>query len=62
MNKQLCHFCKTETEQVSKFADGKLYSSADASKIISFELKNTYWDATDEVLVNVNYCKFLSNK
>jgi len=34
-----------------KFADGKLYSSVDLSKIVSFELKNTNWDATDEILV-----------
>jgi type I restriction enzyme M protein len=34
-----------------RFADGKLYSSRDKNKIVSFELKNSSWDATDEVLV-----------
>lgn len=36
----------------SRFADGKLYSSRDISKIVSFELKNSSWDATDESLVS----------
>ena len=35
----------------SRFADGLLYSSTDKSKRILFELKNTGWDATDEILV-----------
>jgi type I restriction-modification system DNA methylase subunit len=45
----------TQEEQVgkenSRFADGKLYSSKDAGNIVSFELKNSKWDATDEALV-----------
>lgn len=46
----------TQEENVGKkgearFADGKLYSSSDIRKIVSFELKDTKWDATDEVLV-----------
>ena len=35
----------------ARFADGKIYSRADTSKIVSVELKNAKWDATDEVLV-----------
>ena len=46
----------TQEENVGKkgearFADGKLYSSSDKRKIVSFELKDAKWDATDEVLV-----------
>lgn len=46
----------TQEENVGKigearFADGKLYSSTNTRKIVSFELKNAKWDATDEVLV-----------
>lgn len=35
----------------SRFADGLLYSSKDASKKVLFELKDSSWDATDEKLV-----------
>ena len=35
----------------ARFADGKLYSSQNSRQIVSFELKNAKWDATDEVLV-----------
>ena len=35
----------------TRFADGKLYSKVDKSKIVLFELKNASWDATDETLV-----------
>ena len=46
----------TQEENVGKkgearFADGKLYSRTNTRKIVSFELKNTKWDATDDVLV-----------
>lgn len=36
----------------SRFPDGLLYSSVDKGKIVLFELKNSNWDATDEILVN----------
>jgi hypothetical protein len=51
------HFIKiTQEEGVGRkgeirFADGKLYSSTDPHRIVSFELKDAKWDATDEVLV-----------
>src|SRR5258708_3227545 len=35
----------------ARFADGKIYSKANTSKIVGVELKNAKWDATDEVLV-----------
>ena len=45
----------TQEEQVgiinSRFADGKLYSAINKRSIVSFELKDTSWDATDELLV-----------
>ncbi|MBI5218212.1 MAG: SAM-dependent DNA methyltransferase [Bacteroidia bacterium] len=52
------HFEKiTQEENIGagkkqRFADGLLYSSAFKSRRVLFELKNTGWDATDEVLVN----------
>lgn len=39
------------TKGKSRFADGLLYSSENIRKIVSFELKNSKWDATDETLV-----------
>ena len=53
---EICFSKITQEENVGKkgearFADGKLYSSSDKRKIVSFELKDTKWDATDEVLV-----------
>lgn len=46
----------TQEENVGKkgqarFSDGKLYSKINSKKIVSFELKNSKWDATDDVLV-----------
>ncbi len=35
----------------ARFTDGALYSSVDITKFVFFELKDTNWDATDEVLV-----------
>lgn len=55
----------TQEEQVginnSRFADGKLYSKQDRKKIISFELKNSKWDATDEALVKDAFTKASQN-
>ncbi len=56
----------TQEEQVgygglSRFADGKLYSSKDNKKIVSFELKDTSWDATDEILVRDAFKKASEN-
>ncbi len=51
------HFEKiTQEENIGvgpkqRFADGLLYSSAFKNRRVLFELKNTGWDATDEVLV-----------
>ncbi|MFL5763896.1 MAG: class I SAM-dependent DNA methyltransferase [Bacteroidia bacterium] len=39
------------TKGKARFADGKLYSSINKRKIVSFELKNNKWDATDDILV-----------
>lgn len=39
------------TKGKARFADGMLYSSENIRKIVSFELKNSKWDATDEILV-----------
>jgi type I restriction enzyme M protein len=50
-------FCKITQEEKegkkgeARFAEGKLYLNLDKGEIISFELKDTVWDATDEVLV-----------
>lgn len=35
----------------ARFADGKLYSRSDSGRVVSFELKNSSWDATDDALV-----------
>ncbi len=35
----------------ARFADGLLHSEKDITKHVSFELKDTNWDATDERLV-----------
>ncbi|MDQ2718194.1 MAG: N-6 DNA methylase [Bacteroidota bacterium] len=56
----------TQEENVGKkgqarFADGKLYSSSDKRKIVSFELKDTKWDATDEILVTDAMTKAFNN-
>ena len=53
---EICFSKITQEENIGKkgearFADGKLYSSSDKRKIVSFELKDAKWDATDEVLV-----------
>ena len=56
----------TQEEQVgygglSRFADGKLYSKKDKNKIVSFELKDVSWDATDEILVRDAFKKASEN-
>ncbi len=56
----------TQEEQVgqkghSRFADGKLYSKIAKNKIVSFELKDTSWDATDEILVKDAFSKASMN-
>jgi len=45
----------------ARFADGKLYSSTSNRKIVSFELKNSKWDATDDILVNDAALKAMNN-
>ena len=51
------HFEKiTQEENIGignkqRFADGLLYSSAFKNRRVLFELKNTGWDATDEILI-----------
>lgn len=55
----------TQEENVGKksearFADGKLYSRK-GKKIVSFELKNAKWDATDEILVTDAMKKAFNN-
>lgn len=45
----------------ARFADGKLYSSSNKKKIVSFELKNNKWDATDDILVLDAAQKAMSN-
>ncbi len=46
----------TQEENIGKgntrFADGLLYSKIDSAKKILFELKNSSWDATNEILVS----------
>jgi methylase of polypeptide subunit release factors len=48
-------------KRAPRFADGKLYSNKDNRKIVSFELKNSSWDATDEDLVIDAAKKALTN-
>ena len=38
-------------DEFARFSDGLLYSSVDIKKKTLFELKNSSWDATDEILV-----------
>jgi tRNA1(Val) A37 N6-methylase TrmN6 len=49
------------TKGKSRFADGKLYSRTNKNKIVSFELKNNKWDATDDILVLDAAQKAMSN-
>ena len=49
------------TKGQARFADGKLYSNENARKIVSFELKNSKWDATDDVLVTDAATKAMNN-
>jgi len=60
------HFSKvTQEENVglnkNRFADGILYSSHDKSKQVYFELKNSHWDATNEILVKDAMLKAFDN-
>jgi len=49
------------TKGKARFADGKLYSSSNKKKIVSFELKNSKWDATDDILVKDAALKAMNN-
>src|SRR3989339_775893 len=49
------------TKGISRFADIKLFSSKDSGKIVSFELKNLAWDATDEILISDAHYKASTN-